>query len=461
MVRLLLLLTVGCFAFSDVSFACECLGVERPCKQMRYDVVFVGRVTDTVLVKRPADKNSYTLGYSMNFSVEESLRGQVGSDTTIQTGYGNGDCGTPLPVGQRFLIFAYREKDGKLWTGMCSGNQLLSGTAADDKLLDTYRALARKRTGTVFGRVTLSKPVWWQDEVRDGSTKPLQNIILHATNGSFSTETKTSKDGSYEFTGLPNGTYTVAPQIDSSLDFDHEYEERYQANVSDGACANITFKLEPTTRIRGQLKLPRGLQLKNIEVDAIPVHLKKLDESSGQWDLTDENNRFDIWPLPDGDYYVGVNINSSPKADAPFPPTYYPGVTTRKSARVVRVRRGEIKQLELVLSEVAKLRTVHFVAVGLDGKPLRKIYIQMEDLRHPGAAASYVNVDLDEKGAGALTIYSGYSYHLHGSHYVSFQNDWCSEPVVIPAGTQPVEARFVMDRKAANCDIRGIDHTTR
>jgi hypothetical protein len=88
---------------------------------------------------------------------------------------------------------------------------------------------------------------------------------------------------------------------------------------------------------------------------------------------------------------------------------------------------------------------------------MSKIYIQLEDLRHPGDASSYVNADLDEKGAGTLTIYAGYSYHLHGSHWVNYGNDWCSKPVAVPAGTEPVEARFVMYRKDVSCVISETD----
>jgi hypothetical protein len=241
------------------------------------------------------------------------------------------------------------------------------------------------------------------------------------------------------------------------LDFDHEHEDRYQADVSDGQCANISFTLEPTTRIRGHVTPPAGLELPTIKVAAIPTHLKNLNQFSGQSDFTDENGRFDLWPLPPGDYYVGVNINSSPAADAPFPPTYYPGVTSRKAASIVHVEEREVKELELPLPETATPRTVRFTAIGLDGKPLKAIYIQLEDLRHPGDAASYVNLDLDGNGTGTLTVYSGYAYHLHGSHWVSYGNDWCSKPVVIPAGTKPVEAQFVMDRKDISCAIAEID----
>jgi hypothetical protein len=89
-----------------------------------------------------------------------------------------------------------------------------------------------------------------------------------------------------------------------------------------------------------------------------------------------------------GDYYVEVNISGSPKPDAPFPPTYYPGVTNQKDASVVSVGLAEVRELELPIREIAKPRSVHFVAIGLDGKPMKAIYIQLEDLRHPGDAGS-------------------------------------------------------------------------
>jgi hypothetical protein len=444
---------------STTCFCCECLGRARPCENLRSDAAFVGRVVETVAAKHPVDDKSYSFGYSMRFAVDESFHGELGTEITVETGGGRGDCGTPLSPGGKYLIFAYKnEKDGKLWTGMCSGNRLLTSTPQEEELLGQYRSLVKKGTGSIFGTVTYAKPFWREDDVARSTPKPMENVILHANSEKSSYVGRTAKDGSYEFEGLPNGKYNVTPEVGTALDFDHEYEENYQADVEDGACANISFSLQPVTRIRGHLTLPAGFETeKIIEVDAIPTHLKNPNELSGKWDFTDEDGNFDLWPLPPGDYYVGVNINSSPKQDAPFPPTYYPGVANPKAASIVHLEEGEIKNLELPLPEVAKPRVVHFVAIGLDGKPLNKIHIQLEDLRHPGDAASYVNVDLDSNGAGTMVVYSGYSYHLHGSHWVSYGNDWCSKPVVIPAGTKPVEVKFVMDRKDASCEITEID----
>lgn len=378
----------------------------------------------------------------------------------IETGNGGGDCGTPLQAGSRYLLFAYKGKDGKLWTGMCNGNQQLSDPDDHDTTVRQYLGLIKKGSASIFGRVFHTRPGWRGDDLgNEAEPKPYRDMVLHAEGLGFTTSTKTSSDGSYEFDGLPTGKYTVVPEVPKSLDFDHEYEENYEADLTSGQCANISFLLQPNTRIRGHLSLPSGFESKTIEVVAIPTHITKVNQFSGKWSFTDEKDRFDLWPLPPGDYYVGVNINSSPKADAPFPPTYYPGVTRQSDASVVHIDLAEIKELELPIVSVATPRSVHFTAVGLDGKPMRTIYIELEDLSHPGDAQSYVNVDLDRNGAGTLSIYEGYSYHLHGSHWVGSGKYWCAKPILIPAGAEPVKVQFVMERTDPICEIDKIDES--
>lgn len=454
MLRLCAKLAIICLVFSAVCWACSCANFERPCELLSHDVAFVGRVVETTPIKRTTDKFSYTVGYSMRFSVEESLRGELGTEAIVETGSGGGDCGTPLDPGGRYLIFAYKNEKGKLGTGVCSGNQHLEGGPEDEQVLQYFRAVVKKGGGTIFGRVLRAWPVWQDDDVQDaGQAEPVPGLVVRANRENFSTATITAKDGSFEFDGLPNGKYSVVPEIGQRWEFSREYaEEWYGADLKDGQCKHVSFKLQPATRIRGHVAWPPGMESRSIEVVAIPTHLRKLNQFSGKWNFTDENDRFDLWPLPPGDYFVGININSSPKPDAPFPPTYYPGVTSRDAASIVHVGQGEARELELPLREVAEPRRVDFVAIGLDGKPMRKIYIQLEDLRHPGDTASYVNVDLDALGRGMLTVYAGYSYHLHGS-----QSDQCSKPVVITAGTRSVRVRFVMDRKDSYCHIADVD----
>jgi hypothetical protein len=74
--------------------------------------------------------------------------------------------------------------------------------------------------------------------------------------------------------------------------------------------------------------------------------------------------------------------------------------------------------------------------------------VQQEDLEHRGNAIySMVDVDLDANGAGQMIVYAGINYHLHATYYstVSGKNS-CAEAVTVPAGSESVKVRFVMDR---------------
>lgn len=444
-------------ALCDYSFGCSCIGARRPCERLRADAVFVGRVIETLATQHLQGKDSWSPGFSMRFSVDEALRGALGTEVVVETGSGGGDCGTPLSPGARLLIFAYKVKDGSLWTGLCSGNVALNGGPEDDSTVQVFRELAKTNTGKIFGRVTLSKLVWEEDKVLERSaSKPVEGMVVSARSDDVTVSAKTDKDGAFEFRELPNGKYKVAPENRPGTDYDHRHNDWYEAEVSGGVCASISFRLQPATRIRGHLTFPAGINPGSIMVVAVPADIRKVHQFTGTRTFT-EDDRFDLWPLPPGDYFVGVNIAGSPKEDSPFPPTYYPGVTRKEAAGIVHLEEGEVKELELHLPELAKPRQVSFVAIGVDGKPMSKIYIQREDLRHPGDAASYVNVDLDAKGAGTMTVYSGFSYHLHASQSLRTGKYWCAPPVLIPAGTKPVQVRFVMNQTNSICDLKEID----
>jgi hypothetical protein len=353
MLRFIVKLVVLITCVLPACMGCSCANRAAACEYLRADVAFVGRVTEIVPAQIMVLKDMPWWGYSMRFKVEISLAGQTANEITIETGRGGGDCGTPLLVGQRALIFASKARGGTLLTGLCSGNQILSDSPESENIVKKYVDLAK--TVTIFGRVDQAKPVWHGDHIEDNSgPEPVSGLILRAESEKFSASTKTAADGTYEFDGLPTGKYTVVPEHPVDLDFDHgTLQNRYQADLIAGQCASIRVKLEPITRIRGRLIVPPGAVEKSLEVDAVPTHLENLQQFAGTSVFTDENNRFDLWPLPPGDYYIGVNINSLLKENPAFPPTYYPGVTDKRNAVLVHVAEGEVKEVEISLPAVA------------------------------------------------------------------------------------------------------------
>jgi hypothetical protein len=457
-------------ALSAPCFACSCRRIRSECQLLDSDTIFVGKVIATSATQHFSGDQSWP-GYSMRFTVEESLRGTLGKEVTVETGSGGGDCGTPLDPGTRLLIFAAKSEDGKLWTGLCSGNQLLTDASAIDSIVAPVRKAITAGKGSLFGTVTYSAPQRAVDHTGAGQLRGVPDLLLHAASATETFSARTAKDGTYEFKDLPNGQYTVTPELKQNWTYDdHSFTERYVKPVADGSCANIDFEMHPSTRLRGQITtlpgrvfgfIPERGFVELVKVVAIPTDLQNTNEHSGTEAYTDANGNFDLWPIAPGDYYVGINITSSPKADAPYTPTYYPGVTDIKAARVVHIEEGETKEIEFPLPDFAEKRVVRFVAIGLDGKPLRKVRVQSEDLQHPGDSMnSLVVVDLDTNGAGTMNIYSGFTYHLHASasSVSSRRTTWCAAPVLVSAGSGPVDIRFVMDRSDTEDDraVTGI-----
>lgn len=64
-------------------------------------------------------------GIAYTFAVEEVLKGDPAPFTVVYSGYGGGDCGIPMAVGERWRIEAYGW-EGNLSVGICSGTTLLA-----------------------------------------------------------------------------------------------------------------------------------------------------------------------------------------------------------------------------------------------------------------------------------------------------------------------------------------------
>ena len=379
------------------------------------------------------------------------------------------------------MIFAYKDANGKLGTGLCNHNQYLKSDADVAAAIEPIQTAITPGKGSLYGMVTYDAPPAWDKDGRPvgGGTHVVPDLLIQANSTTNTFTSFTAKDGRYEFRDLPNGQYTVTPALQENWTYDQRwFDQRFVQSVSDGSCAKVDFPMQQTTRLRGRVTVAPGEQF-GTPIDgtvslqwlaAIPVGLQKTNDRSGVQALAYPDGRFEFWPIPPGDYYVGINISSSPTPQNAYAPTYYPGVTDKKAARVVHLDEGETKYIEFPPPEFAAKRTVKLVAIGLDGRPLSKVRVQREDLQHPGDAInSTVDVDLDANGSGTMEIYAGIAYHLHASYVWLYREEWCAAPVTVSAGSKPIEVRFVMDRNNnvdeqqaagryhSNCDIVVVD----
>jgi len=435
--------------FLPVCLGCSCMyNSNTPCETIRGDTIFVGRVTNVT----PITKGTRVSRYAMHFAVERSLAGQHGAEILVNTGAGNSDCGMRLEVGQRALIFASKIEDGTLETSICAGNALLSSTPdAGDRIVDHYEELIK--AATIAGGIAQAEPVWYRENIRTSDIpEGMEGLTVRIASEDFTANVQTIATGHYEIHGLPDGKYSVQPIVPPGKDFDHGLAS-HPAALTAGHCADVRLLVQPSTRIHGQLVFPPGAAPRKLEVDIVPMRVTgEMAESAHASVFTDENNRFDFWPLPAGDYYVGINIANVPPEAAPFPATYYPGSATRENATVVHVALGEVQEVDLKLPAVSPTRPLQVIAVDGAGKPVNKTSVEIENLSDPAKSVNYVPVDLDPNGGATLNVYADFSYRLRAGAWSDARTHWCSKAVSIAAGHEAANVSFVLDQKTDSCE---------
>lgn len=116
--------------------ACTCdlplgkLTVKQQVKKARAQsqAVFVGKVLEVV-------RSSESFSVSVKFRVESSWKGKLPRELSLTTGLGNGDCGYPFEIRQKYLVYAYGSDENRLATNICQRTPGLIEAAADLKAL--------------------------------------------------------------------------------------------------------------------------------------------------------------------------------------------------------------------------------------------------------------------------------------------------------------------------------------
>src|SRR5262245_4143530 len=101
--------------------ACSCMPSGPPCQAyFQTDVVFVGTVRSITVRKVPLESIDRIIDQrAVHLTIERAVRGVQETEVDVNTGSGGGDCGYDFKVGERYVVYGYRGKDGSLGTGIC------------------------------------------------------------------------------------------------------------------------------------------------------------------------------------------------------------------------------------------------------------------------------------------------------------------------------------------------------
>jgi hypothetical protein len=321
-----------------VAVACSCF-LNPPCQAFwNADAVFTGVVTS---VDYPSDRRPAQTHTETTFAVERGLRGADGSvvirgdaRNTINT------CRFDFKAGERYIVFARREADGALTTNMCSGTKPLAEAAQDLKFA-THLPKAGSG-GRIFGEVKQSEPNllnWSQSQV-----KPARGLTVTLT-GAVGAERKlrTDQRGAFEAKRMKPGTYRIALNVPPTA---RGYFDRTEIEVKDRGCAIVNMAFETNGRIAGRVTDASGAPAGRTRIWAVPTtYTNKIDfpDANLPSSTAESDGRYEIGPLPPGDYYVAVNIEPAPTIGSADAPAFYPGVLTRAKATPITLKEGELR----------------------------------------------------------------------------------------------------------------------
>jgi 5-hydroxyisourate hydrolase-like protein (transthyretin family) len=429
--------------------ACSCaFGGGAVCQEYwRTDVVFVGAVVgeSKFTVEEGSYKHTMRL---VRLSVEQPLRGIEASEVEVATGWGGGDCGYQFKRGERYVVYADRgEKDGRLYTGICTRTRTLAEGEED---LAFVRGLgAAEPTGTVFGQVFKRNYEWKEGE---SWRKPVADVEVTVEGGDAGGESKadarefkTDSQGRFRAEGLSPGKYKVTMKVPPGLIWGGGKGEDkptlvHEVEVAARGCAQSDFYLESDTRISGRVLDSFGHPLANfpVQLRGAPSDTRNLNHFG--YEKTDAEGRFEFRAVPPGEYLLGVRILGTLGENVPYPRTYFPGTPSRDAAGVVKVKEGErVGGLEMRLPPPLAEYEVTGTVVYEDGRPApgASVYVnQMEEDR----TGDFKNVQADERGHFSLKVYEGLSYKMsaypRGATGPAPQSPWIDVP---PPGALPVK----------------------
>lgn len=322
--------------FTAEGRGCSCrFGGGPPCEEYwRVEAIFAGTALAQKLIE--VDEGSYKFQRRlMRFKLDEAFKGMTaGAEVEILTGLGGGDCGYPFKIGERYLVYASRDRkdDSRWYSGICTRTRLLAEAEED---LAYFRNLPAAGAGaTIKGRI-VRQSIPLKDDSRFATT-PLESIKVTVEGQDRRYETLTDKEGYYQVSGLTAGHYKVRADLPTAVGRLAQTE----VNVVDRGCAAADLKAQVDGQISGRVMDQEGRPL-NVRVDVIAVEDVAETAPQGRMRFSQDDGRYQLQWLPPGRYYVGINLIGAPSARCPYSRTYLPGVEKIADAQIVTLSEGQ------------------------------------------------------------------------------------------------------------------------
>lgn len=198
--------------------ACSCMadfGADKPCENYwGTESLFLGRAVSVEVMDEVDEEIPPPPLWSRRFQFEviEGFIGVEGPTVEVWTGRGGGDCGYEFKIGETYLVYSGRAKDGRLHTSSCGPTQRASRAA--DAIAYARRVASGTAQASLYGRVQLEQDIEDMPTRDDGVPGVTVNIAgPHGERFSVITDSQ----GYFEIEGQLAGKYTLAARTPKGL----------------------------------------------------------------------------------------------------------------------------------------------------------------------------------------------------------------------------------------------------
>jgi hypothetical protein len=344
------------------------------------DVVFLGTVTQAVIVQAPGPAENSSAGSGANaggstatlviryrFHVDELFAGPHTSEIDVYSGGDDGDCGYRFKEGAQYLVYPQKEMDERLFVTHCSNTRPAADAVA---LLPQLRAMRKgEHVASVFGILRRADPPFLSPP--GDPDDPLPNVSLQLRSQFDRFHTTTDSGGVYSFYDVHEGSYSFTANLPSRL----ELTQKTLAGglppfkIPDGACYEYNVDALPIGHIQGTVYAPDGkpLQIASLELYRAGEYA---GDKPGLWAFQGAKGVFDFDHIGEGQYILVYNRLDRKDPDSPFPREFYPGVTDLNAAKTITLKDGE--DLSNLKMKLVSGYSTHKLRVHLqwrDGRP--------------------------------------------------------------------------------------------
>ena len=393
-------------------------------------------------VSRVTDRDGFS-DLRARFDIETPLKNSPEKSNEVFTSAQGTACGLRFEEGARYLVFAYVDDSKMLQTNICTRTRRVTSVSSDDEV-EVLRSVAKGRLeARIYGTVReLIRDLYPLTHDYWAARPPMKGVRVTVRSARYLFEAESDVEGRFSFSRVPPGEYRVFVGVPPGYKVGGDWwdestkEERgYYKNLKVTVTAThnpdpIGLEVRVDGRISGRV-LTRSGEAVGKDIPVTLVTKATADQGGGDVHYvpayTDSKGRFEFFGIPEGEYYLGLNIETRPHKSFPYARTYYPATPALADAQLISLKKSE-KLTGFNIHLPDKVPEVELTGIVVDGsgQPVRNADVEaygmynapwreedgysMKSVKQPTLEG---RVKTDENGAFVIGLLKGNRYQLN------------------------------------------------